>query len=72
MARELMTVRKVQTRADFRDGLAAVTGFKGATGDITMGKKRTPEKALFFLTVDQNGVRELTPEELATAGAGGG
>ncbi len=63
MAR-LQIERRVQTRAQMRDGLAAVTAFPGATGDITMGPDRTPQKELFFLTVDpQLGLRELTPQE---------
>jgi ABC-type branched-subunit amino acid transport system substrate-binding protein len=70
MARQVMETR-VQTRAAFREALARLRGFKGATGDITMGPERTPEKDLFFLTVDQNGVREMTPEELLGPGAGG-
>ena len=58
--------------AALRDGLARIRGFKGATGDVTVGPERTPEKELFFLTVDQNGLRELTREELATpVGCGG-
>jgi ABC-type branched-subunit amino acid transport system substrate-binding protein len=64
MAREQMGPKKAQTREELRDRLAAVKAFPGATGDITMGPKRTPEKALFFLTVDQNGLRELTADEL--------
>jgi hypothetical protein len=48
-----------------------VKGFKGATGDITMGPKRTPEKELFFLTFDKDGLRELTKDELAGPGSGG-
>jgi branched-chain amino acid transport system substrate-binding protein len=70
MARQVLETR-VQTRAALRDGLARIRGFKGATGDITMGPHRTPEKDLFFLTVDQNGLREMTPAELAVPGAGG-
>ncbi|HEY6005274.1 MAG TPA: penicillin-binding protein activator [Anaeromyxobacter sp.] len=70
MARQVMEARPA-TRAALRDALAHVKGFKGATGDISMGPDRTPVKDLFFLTVDQNGVRELTREELGGAGAGG-
>ena len=51
--------------------LAGLKGFHGATGDITMGPRRTPEKELFFLTVDGTGLREMKKEELAPAGAGG-
>jgi ABC-type branched-subunit amino acid transport system substrate-binding protein len=70
MARHVMETR-VQTRAELRDGLAGIRSFKGATGDITMGPKRTPEKELFFLTVDKDGLREMTKDELAGPGAGG-
>ena len=69
MARQVMETR-VQTREALRDGLARLRGFKGATGDITVGPERTPEKELFFLTVDQNGLREMRPDELAKPGAG--
>lgn len=70
MARQVMETR-VQTRAALRDALAHLRGFKGATGDIAMGPDRTPVKELFFLTVDQNGLREMTREELLGPGAGG-
>ncbi len=70
MARQVIDARP-QTREAFRDGLARLTGFKGATGDIAIGPDRTPVKDLFFLTVDQNGLREMTREELSKAGAGG-
>ena len=69
MARQVMETR-IQTRDALRDGLARLRGFKGATGDITVGADRTPEKELFFLTVDQNGLREMTREELSRPGAG--
>lgn len=48
-----------------RDALAGVRNFAGATGDITMGPQRTPEKDFFFLTIGQDGLRELTRDELA-------
>ncbi len=65
MIRERMGPRRAQTREELRAALAGVRGFAGATGDITMGADRTPEKELFFLFIDPNvGVRELTPEEL--------
>jgi ABC-type branched-subunit amino acid transport system substrate-binding protein len=70
MTRQLVEAR-VATRAALRDGLAQLKGFHGATGDITMSPHRTPEKDLFFLTVDGSGVREMTKQELAAPGAGG-
>jgi ABC-type branched-subunit amino acid transport system substrate-binding protein len=57
--------RRAQTREELREALSAEKGFPGATGDITMSPRRTPEKDLFFLTVDQGGVRELSKGELA-------
>ena len=57
--------RRAQTREDLREALSAEKGYPGATGDITMSPRRTPEKELFFLTVDQAGVRELSKDELA-------
>ncbi len=71
MARQVLETR-VATRAAARDALAATRSFHGATGDITMGPRRTPEKDLFFLTVDGTGLREMKKEELAPPGAGGG
>jgi ABC-type branched-subunit amino acid transport system substrate-binding protein len=71
MARQVIEQSRAQTRAALRDGLAALRGFKGATGEISMGPDRTPERELFFLTVDADGLREMKPEELAAPGAGG-
>jgi ABC-type branched-subunit amino acid transport system substrate-binding protein len=71
MIRDQMGPKKAQTREDLRDGLAAVKGYAGATGDIAMGPDRTPQKELFFLTIDQTGLRELTREELDVGGPGG-
>jgi ABC-type branched-subunit amino acid transport system substrate-binding protein len=70
MARGLVD-RGARTRAALRDGLAALRGFKGATGDIAFGPDRTPEKELFFLVVAPDGLRELTRDELLPPGAGG-
>jgi hypothetical protein len=46
-------------------------GLKGATGDLTVGPRRVVEKELFFLTLDRDGLRELSRAELAAPGAGG-
>jgi ABC-type branched-subunit amino acid transport system substrate-binding protein len=72
LARAVIEQGQATTRAALRDGLAAVKGFKGATGDLTVGPKRVVEKELFFLTLDRDGLRELTHAELAAPGAGGG
>jgi len=70
IARRILETARPQTRPAFRDALSIVKAYPGATGDITFGPKRTAEKPLFYLTVDRNGLRELTPQELATPGAG--
>jgi ABC-type branched-subunit amino acid transport system substrate-binding protein len=64
MLKEHMGPKRAQTREELRDAVAGLKGFVGATGDITMGPRRTPEKDLFFLTIDQDGLRELSREEL--------
>ncbi len=70
MARQVIETR-VATREALRDALARLKSFRGATGDIAMGPDRTPVKELFFLTVGQDGLREMTREELLGPGAGG-
>jgi ABC-type branched-subunit amino acid transport system substrate-binding protein len=72
MARGVIEKARTKSRQAVRDGLADVRGFKGATGDITFDGRRTPEKELFFLTVDGNGLREMTEAELAAGPAPGG
>jgi branched-chain amino acid transport system substrate-binding protein len=73
MARDLVVDRRVQTREDLRAGLVVVRGFKGATGDLSFGPDRTPQKELFYLLVDPAaGLRELTREELSGPGPGSG
>jgi ABC-type branched-subunit amino acid transport system substrate-binding protein len=72
MARQVIEQGRVQTREALREGLAAVKGFKGATGEISISPRRTPEKELFFLTADRDGVRELTRAELNARGPGSG
>lgn len=70
MARQVLQTG-AQTRVALRDGLAALRGYRGATGDITMGPARTAQKDLFFLRIDATGLHEMTKDELAPAGAGG-
>jgi ABC-type branched-subunit amino acid transport system substrate-binding protein len=72
MARQVLEQGKATTREAMRAGLAAVKGFKGATGDISFSPRRTPEKELFYLTADRDGVRELTRAELNARGPGSG
>jgi ABC-type branched-subunit amino acid transport system substrate-binding protein len=70
LLRQVLAKEKAPSRAAVREELAAVRGFKGATGDISFDERREPAKALFFLTIDKEGLRELRPAELAAPGAG--
>jgi hypothetical protein len=63
MARQVLEQGQATTREALRQGLAALRGFKGATGEISFSPRRTPEKELFYLTADREGVRELTRAE---------
>jgi len=71
MVRRLVEKDRVTTRDGLRAGLAGLKGFQGATGDLSFDARREPARALFFLTVDRSGLREMTPAELAGPGAGG-
>jgi ABC-type branched-subunit amino acid transport system substrate-binding protein len=70
MVRQALERDASPSRASLRDALAGVKGFKGATGDISFDERREPSKALFLLTIDKEGLRELRPSELAAPGAG--
>ncbi len=72
MARQVLEQGRAVTREALRDGLAGLKGFKGATGELSFSPRRTPEKELFFLTSDRDGVRELTRAELDARGPGSG
>ncbi len=70
MLRQVMQRDLRAGRAAVRDALAATRGFPGATGEISFDERREPQRALFYLTVDREGLRELRPAELAAPGAG--
>jgi hypothetical protein len=59
-----------QSRDAVRAGIAGLRGFEGATGDLGFDDRREVQKALFFLTIDGDAIRELRPEELQPPGAG--
>jgi ABC-type branched-subunit amino acid transport system substrate-binding protein len=52
-----------RTRTEFRDHLSATKNFDGATGRTTFNDHREAEKPLFFLTIDKDGVREISPTD---------
>jgi hypothetical protein len=62
--------RGATTREALRAGLAAMRGFRGATGELSFDASREPVKPLFFLTVEHGQIRELEPDEMALPGSG--
>jgi ABC-type branched-subunit amino acid transport system substrate-binding protein len=63
MLRKVVQTFAPLTRADFRERLSETKNFEGATGRTTMSARREAEKPLFFLTIDKDGVREISPNE---------
>jgi ABC-type branched-subunit amino acid transport system substrate-binding protein len=59
--------RGARSRDALRVELARARGVPGATGLLGFDERREVQKALFFLTVDNKAVRELSPAELAGA-----
>lgn len=52
-----------RSRATFREQLASIRNFDGATGKTSFNGRREAEKPLFFLTIDKDGVREISPTD---------
>lgn len=63
MVRAILEKQKPRTRAAFRDSLAALKNFEGATGRTSFDERREAHKPLFLLSVDGKGVTELSPED---------
>lgn len=59
--RELIA-RGIASRAEFRDRLSQVTDFDGATGKTRFNDLREAERPLFFLSVQSDGVKEISAE----------
>lgn len=59
IVRKIVLERRPATRDAFRDELAQVRKFPGATGETTFGPDREADKPLFFLTIDKTGLAEL-------------
>jgi branched-chain amino acid transport system substrate-binding protein len=52
-----------KSRPELRERLASLKNFNGATGTISMNAEREADKPLFFLTIDEKGVKELSPSK---------
>lgn len=71
MMRRVIEQNRPATRAAFRDALAGLRNFPGATGNTSFNARREAVKPLFYLTIENNGVRELQPTYLAKEAEGG-
>jgi ABC-type branched-subunit amino acid transport system substrate-binding protein len=68
MVRHVIEASRPQSRAQFRDALARLKGLEGAGGKITMSDDREAERPLFFLNIDNKGVKELNPKKKVAGG----
>ncbi len=59
MVRQIVEKQGPQTRGAFRESLANLKDFDGATGKTHFDEKREAKKPLFFLSVDSKGINEL-------------
>ncbi len=62
IVRTILDKRAPASRAAFTTELSAVRGFDGATGETSFNDAREAVKLLFFLTIDNQGIKELTPK----------
>ncbi len=62
--------RGAKAREELRAELARARGVPGATGTLAFDARREVQKALFFLTVENRQVRELTAADLAARPGG--
>ncbi|HTP51640.1 MAG TPA: penicillin-binding protein activator [Anaeromyxobacteraceae bacterium] len=67
MLAQVVTKDRAEGRDAVRAALSALRAFPGATGDLSFDARGEPVRALFFLTVDKVGVRELRPDEIAAS-----
>ncbi len=71
MLRQILDKQKPQSREGLRDALATLKNFEGATGRTTFNDKREAEKPLFFLTIEDKGIKELSPDKPPPGFVGG-
>jgi ABC-type branched-subunit amino acid transport system substrate-binding protein len=69
MVRQLMDSKQApRTRGEFREALANLKDFDGATGKTSFDEKREARKPLFLLSVSNKGVTEVPPDQTAALG----
>ena len=69
MVRQLLDSKQApRSRAEFREALANLKDFDGATGKTSFDEQREARKPLFLLSVSNKGVTEVTQDETAALG----
>jgi ABC-type branched-subunit amino acid transport system substrate-binding protein len=69
IVRQLLESKQApKSRGEFREALANVKDFDGATGKTSFDEKREARKPLFLLSVSNKGVTEVPPEQSAALG----
>jgi ABC-type branched-subunit amino acid transport system substrate-binding protein len=69
IVRQLLESKQApRSRNEFREALANVKDFEGATGKTSFDEKREAQKPLFLLSVSNKGVTEVTPDQTAALG----
>ena len=61
MVRQVIERVHPSSRQQFRENLAALRNFEGATGTTTFDGKREARRQLFLLNITQKGIKEVTP-----------
>jgi ABC-type branched-subunit amino acid transport system substrate-binding protein len=69
MFRRVVERARPATRAEFRERLAGLKDFEGATGRTSFDDAREATKPLFLLHIENDGVREVAPEEKLSTGS---
>ncbi len=59
LVRKVIETDQPKTRGAFREALARLKGFEGATGTLSFNDKREAKRPLFLLNITPRGVREL-------------
>lgn len=70
MFRQIIEKQRPTTRAQFREDLALMKNFDGATGTTSFGDNRDAQKPLFYLGIDAKGVHELPPLDVPATATG--
>ena len=69
MFRRVVERGRPATRAEFRERIASLKDFEGATGRTSFDDAREAHRPLFILNIENDGVREVEPREKLSTGS---